>query len=211
MELKTPASRPQKTACSRPNHASAAHVTTPTTTLVKIWTRRKRPILVRDVVDDFEGDLLLGQRWAELDELPPEHLVGEQAEVSQKQNHEELIERAEHADRARPQQACRRDGRVFHLHADNARFGLGGVVLRKLLGSLLDLFERTGFLARPTLEQRRDAARASRQLVDDRQRLVLERIGASQDRSERQKIMSAAPIQRGTRRRSSASTAGSSA
>ena len=97
------------------------------------------------------------------------------------------MSRAEHADRARPQQACRRDRWVFHLHPDNARFGLGRVVLGKLLGSLLDLFERTGFFARPALDQRRDASRPSRQLVDDRQRLVLERIGPSQDHSQRHK------------------------
>ena len=39
-----PASSPHSGACSRPSAASAAHVATPTTTLVKICTMRKRPI-----------------------------------------------------------------------------------------------------------------------------------------------------------------------
>ena len=44
MELKTPASNPHNAADSSPSAASAAHVVTPTTTLVKICTAMKRPI-----------------------------------------------------------------------------------------------------------------------------------------------------------------------
>jgi hypothetical protein len=155
-------------------------------TLVKICAEEPAD-LRRDVVDDFPRDLLLRQcRTGQLDELPPEHLVGEQHEVGQKQNHDQLVDRADRADRSGPQETGGRDSGLFHLHAHHARRWFRLVCLRKLLGSLLDLVEGTRVRPGPSLDERRNTARARRQLVDDRQRLVLEGIRAAQDRAHRQ-------------------------
>ena len=123
-----PASSPHSAACSRPKYRERRPRGDADDNARENLHHEKAADLRRDAVDDLDRQFLLRQRRArQLDELPPEHLVREQDEVGEKQDHDQLVQRGDRAHRSRPQEARRRHTRLFDLHAHDAGRGFGRV------------------------------------------------------------------------------------
>ena len=170
-----PASKPHSAACCNPIAHSTPPVTIATTLLVKIWMTRNCSISPGDVFEHRDRGFLLRQRSDDFHEFPLEQLVRQQHEEGEEEHHDELIAADIRPTEVDHTNVAGLEALLLDLNPGHAGGHRRLISILECVGRLLHLLHGAGFVTRRP-QRPSQLAGTGRQLVDDRQRLPLQRI-----------------------------------